>query len=86
VQIGHSAASYEQACAALHQGASGFTHLFNAMGGLPPPRPRHVSGAALAHAEQAELIPDLLHVQPGAMLAARRAIPRLYHADHAVRP
>ncbi len=77
VQIGHSAASYEQACAALHQGASGFTHLFNAMGAFHHRSPG-VSGAALAHAEQAELIPDLLHVQPGAILAARRAIPRLY--------
>jgi N-acetylglucosamine-6-phosphate deacetylase len=30
-----------------------------------------VAGAALAHAEQAEVIPDLLHVQPGR--DARRA-------------
>ncbi len=35
-------------------------------------------GAALAHAEYAELIPDLLHVHPGAICAAMRAIPRLY--------
>jgi len=35
-------------------------------------------GAALAHAEYAELIPDLLHVHPGAMKTALRAIPRLY--------
>ena len=35
-------------------------------------------GAALAHAEYAELIPDLLHVHPGAIRAALRAIPRLY--------
>jgi N-acetylglucosamine-6-phosphate deacetylase len=77
VQIGHSAASYEQACAALHHGASSFTHLFNAMGAFHHRAPG-VTGAALAHAEQAEVIPDLLHVQPGAMLAARRAIARLY--------
>ena len=77
VQIGHSAASYEQACAALHRGASGFTHLFNAMSGLHHRAPG-AAGAALAHALHAELIPDLLHVHPGAMRAALRAIPGLY--------
>lgn len=77
VQLGHSAASYEQACAALGQGASGFTHLFNAMGAFHHRQPGLV-GAALAHGKQAELIPDLLHVHPGALRAALRAIPRLY--------
>ncbi|MES2959352.1 MAG: N-acetylglucosamine-6-phosphate deacetylase [Pseudomonadota bacterium] len=77
VQIGHSGASYEQACAALRSGASGFTHLFNAMSGLHHRAPGAV-GAALAHAQHAELIPDLLHVHPGAMRAAVRAIPSLY--------
>ena len=33
---------------------------------------------AMSHAEYAEIIPDLLHVHPGAMRAAQRAIPRLY--------
>jgi N-acetylglucosamine-6-phosphate deacetylase len=77
VQIGHSAASYDEACAALAHGASGFTHLFNAMSGLHHRAPGSV-GAALAHAQHAELIPDLLHVHPGAMRAALRAIPGLY--------
>ena len=77
VQVGHSAASYEQACAALQRGASGFTHLFNAMSGLHQRAPGAV-GAALAHAAHAELIPDLLHVHPGALRAALRAIPGLY--------
>ena len=77
VQIGHSAASYEEVCAALAHGATGFTHLFNAMSGLHHRSPG-VAGAALAHAQQAELIPDLLHVHPGAMRAALRAIPGLY--------
>jgi N-acetylglucosamine-6-phosphate deacetylase len=77
VQIGHSAARYEDACAALAQGASSFTHLFNAMSPLHQRAPG-VVGAALAHAAQAELIPDLLHVHPGAIRAALRAIPGLY--------
>ncbi|RDU94682.1 N-acetylglucosamine-6-phosphate deacetylase [Trinickia dinghuensis] len=77
VQLGHSAATYDDACRALHSGARGFTHLFNAMSAMHHREPGMV-GAALAHAEYAELIPDLLHVHPGAIRAALRAIPRLY--------
>jgi len=77
VQIGHSAASYEEGLAALAAGASGFTHLFNAMSGMHHREPGLV-GAALAHAEWAELIPDLQHVHPGAMRVALRAVPRLF--------
>ncbi|HWL84310.1 MAG TPA: amidohydrolase family protein, partial [Polyangiaceae bacterium] len=77
VQVGHTAGSYEDAAAALESGASGFTHLFNAMTGLHHREPG-VVGAALALAEYAELIPDLRHVHPGAMRAAFRCIPRLF--------
>jgi N-acetylglucosamine-6-phosphate deacetylase len=77
VQIGHSAADYDVACAALQRGAASFTHLFNAMSPLHQRAPG-VVGAALAHAERAEFIPDLLHVHPGAIRAALRAIPQLY--------
>jgi N-acetylglucosamine-6-phosphate deacetylase len=77
VQLGHTTASYDQGVAALAQGASGFTHLYNAMTGLHHRDPGIV-GAAIAHAEYAEIIPDLLHVHPGAIRAALRAIPRLY--------
>ena len=77
VQLGHTLGSYEDAVAALQRGASGFTHLFNAMTPLQHRAPGMVA-AALAHAEFAELIPDLLHVHPGAIRAALRAIPRLY--------
>lgn len=76
-QLGHTLGSYEMGKAALAAGAQGFTHLYNAMTGLQHRDPGMV-GAALAHAEYAELIPDLLHVHPGAMLAAFRAIPKLY--------
>lgn len=77
VQIGHSNADYDTGRAALAAGACGFTHLFNAMSPLHHRAPGLV-GAALAHAEHAELIPDLLHVHPGAMHAALRAIPGLF--------
>ncbi|GGY06143.1 N-acetylglucosamine-6-phosphate deacetylase [Massilia dura] len=77
VQIGHTLGSYEDGVAALEHGAAGFTHLFNAMSPLHHREPGMV-GAALAHAQFAELIPDLLHVHPGAIKTALRAIPRLY--------
>ena len=77
VQVGHSAGSYDDGVQALARGAVGFTHLFNAMTGLHHREPGIV-GAALAHAQYAEIIPDLLHVHPGAIRAALRAIPCLY--------
>ena len=76
-QIGHSNGTYEDGVAALEAGAGGFTHLFNAMSELHHRKPGMV-GAAFAHAEYAEIIPDLLHVHPGAIRAAKRAIPKLY--------
>lgn len=77
VQLGHSAGGYEDGLAALQAGAAGFTHLFNGMTGMDHRAPG-IAAAALAHAEYAELIPDLQHVHPGAIRAALRAIPRLY--------
>jgi len=77
IQIGHSLGSYEDGVAALNKGAAGFTHLFNAMTGLHHRTPGMV-GAALAHAEYAELIPDMMHVHPGAIRVALRSIPRLF--------
>lgn len=77
VQLGHTSGSYEDGVAALEHGAAGFTHLFNAMSAFHHRAPG-MAGAALAHAEYAELIPDLLHVHPGAIRTALRAIPRLY--------
>jgi N-acetylglucosamine-6-phosphate deacetylase len=77
VQIGHTDADYETACAALDAGARGFTHLFNAMSALHHRAPG-VAGAALARAEYAAVIPDGVHVADGALLAALRAIPKLF--------
>lgn len=77
VQIGHTSGTYEDGVQALARGASGFTHLFNAMTGLHHRAPGMV-GAALAHAQYAEIIPDLIHVHPGAIRVALRAVPCLY--------
>ena len=77
VQLGHTLGTYEDGVAALENGASSFTHLYNAMSRLDHRSPGMV-GAALAHANFAEIIPDLLHVHPGAIKAAMRAIPKVY--------
>ena len=76
VQVGHSLCAYAEAAAAIEAGA-GITHLFNAMTPVAH-RNNGVAGAALACADWAEIIPDLIHVESGAILAARRAIPNLY--------
>ncbi len=77
VQIGHTNGTYEQGLMALKQGAKSFTHLFNAMSSFHHRAPG-MAGAALAHAEYAELIPDLEHVHPGAIKIAMKCIPNLY--------
>jgi N-acetylglucosamine-6-phosphate deacetylase len=82
VQIGHSNATYEEGLHAIESGAKSFTHLYNAMSALHHRSPGLV-GCALAHAEYSELIPDLLHVHPGAIKAALRSIPKLYFVTDA---
>ncbi len=77
VQLGHTLGTYDDAIEAMAQGASGFTHLFNAMTPLHHRAPG-MTGAALAHGKYAEIIPDLLHVHAGAIRVALRSIPCLY--------
>lgn len=82
VQLGHSPCSYEVAVDTFEKGATGVTHLFNAMSPLHHRAPG-LAGAALAHAAYGELIPDLLHVHPGAMRVGLRAIPGVYAVSDA---
>lgn len=77
VQIGHSLASAAATKAAFGRGMAGFTHLFNAMSGVDHRRPG-VAAYALAHGRYAEMICDLHHVDATVLLAAYRAIPKLY--------
>jgi N-acetylglucosamine-6-phosphate deacetylase len=56
--------------------------LFNAMSPLHHRDPG-VVGAALALAQHAEIIPDLVHVHPGAIRVALRAIPGVYAVSDA---
>jgi N-acetylglucosamine-6-phosphate deacetylase len=77
VQIGHSIATPFMAEEAFHCGCSGFTHLFNAMSQMEHRSPG-VAAYALAKGRFAEIIGDLVHVDATVLLAAYRAIPRLY--------
>ena len=77
VQIGHSIATPLMAEEAFHCGCSGFTHLFNAMSQMEHRSPG-VAAYALAKGRFAEIIGDLVHVDATVLLAAYRAIPRLY--------
>jgi N-acetylglucosamine-6-phosphate deacetylase len=77
VQIGHSIATPAIAAEAFENGCSGFTHLFNAMSQMEHRSPG-VAAYALAKGRFAEIIGDLVHVDGTVLLAAYRAIPRLY--------
>ncbi|HEV7715073.1 MAG TPA: N-acetylglucosamine-6-phosphate deacetylase, partial [Steroidobacteraceae bacterium] len=72
VSAGHTNATYEQIAAALSNGLTGFTHLFNAMSQLTGREPG-VVGAALDHADSwCGLIVDGHHVAPVVMRLALR--------------
>lgn len=74
VAAGHSTAGYDEARAALGEGLSGFTHLFNAMTQLGSREPGMVGAALEDRASRSGLIVDGLHVHPATLrlaLAAR---------------
>lgn len=72
VTLGHTDATFEQACAGFDAGASCLTHTFNAMPGLHHRKPGPI-GAALAKGAFAELICDGFHVAPAMVLMLYRA-------------
>ncbi len=73
VSLGHSAASYEVTMAAADAGATGVTHLFNAMSQMQSRAPGLV-GAALQHGGLwGGVIADGHHVHPATLAAALRA-------------
>ncbi len=64
VCLGHSNANYQQAKEALDAGASGFTHLFNAMSPLGSREPGMVGAALNGKKSYVGLILDGIHVHP----------------------
>lgn len=75
VSIGHSAATYETAMAAIESGANHITHLFNAQTGLHHRKPG-VVGAAFDSNATVELIADNVHVHPAAQRIVNKVKPR----------
>lgn len=74
--IGHTAADYSEAVAALEWGAKHFTHLFNAMTGMHHREPGTVGAALVSTEATAELIADGTHVHPAVLRIAVMAMPR----------
>jgi N-acetylglucosamine-6-phosphate deacetylase len=64
VFAGHTAASFAQCEAAMEEGLSGFTHLFNAMSQLTVREPGAVGAALTDSQAYAGIILDGLHVHP----------------------
>jgi N-acetylglucosamine-6-phosphate deacetylase len=70
VSLGHSAATYEQAMAAIAAGARHATHLFNRMPPLDHRAPGLVGAILQTDEVAAELICDCVHVHPAVVRAA----------------
>jgi N-acetylglucosamine-6-phosphate deacetylase len=79
VSLGHSDASYEQAMALIDAGATGITHLFNAMSPLQSRAPGLVGAALDAGNLWCGFIADGLHVAPATLRIALRAKRRPGH-------
>lgn len=73
VAAGHTDASYEQMRAALDEGLTGFTHLYNAMTQLGSRAPGAVGAALEDQASWCGLIVDGHHVHPAALRVALAA-------------
>lgn len=76
VCLGHSNADGATAAAAIEAGATGFTHLYNAMSPLQSREPGMVGTALISDGAWCGLIADGHHVCPEAMQLALKAKPR----------
>jgi N-acetylglucosamine-6-phosphate deacetylase len=73
VSLGHSAATLDEARAGYRAGATGTTHLFNAMSGIDHRAPGLAAAALLEDDAFVELIADGHHVHPALWPLIRRA-------------
>mgnify|MGYP000048744305 CR=1 FL=1 len=74
VSLGHSNADYATARLALEAGATGFTHLFNAMSQLQSRDPGMVGAAFESDTAYAGIIVDGQHVHPASVTAGLKAM------------
>ncbi len=73
ISLGHSAATLDEARAGYRAGATGTTHLFNAMSGIDHREPGLAAAALLEDDAFVELIADGHHVHPALWSLIRRA-------------
>jgi N-acetylglucosamine-6-phosphate deacetylase len=73
VSIGHTGATYDEACAAIEAGVSHATHLFNRMTPMTHRAPGTPGAVLESERVTAELICDGFHVHPGLMRVVIRA-------------
>jgi len=76
VSLGHSMATYDQTRAAMAEGLSGFTHLFNAMRPLASREPGPIAAALESPSAWFALIVDGFHVSPAMLRLALRGLAR----------
>jgi N-acetylglucosamine-6-phosphate deacetylase len=76
VSLGHSMASYRQARAAMAEGLTGFTHLFNAMRPLSSREPGPIAQALESPDAWYGIIVDGVHVDPAMLRLALRGLGR----------
>jgi N-acetylglucosamine-6-phosphate deacetylase len=74
VAFGHSIAGYDETHAALEEGLSGFTHLFNAMRPLTSREPGPIAAALETQGAFYGLIVDGEHVHPAMLSLALRGL------------
>jgi N-acetylglucosamine-6-phosphate deacetylase len=74
VSLGHSMASYRQTRAAMEDGLTGFTHLFNAMRPLSSREPGPIAQALESPDAWYGLIVDGVHVDPAMLRLALRGV------------
>ena len=74
VCLGHSMATYVQAHAAMSEGLTGFTHLFNAMRPLESREPGPIAAALETSTCSYGLIVDGVHVDPAVLRLALRGL------------
>ncbi len=76
VCLGHSMASYADTRAAMAEGLSGFTHIFNAMPGLGSREPGPIAVALDSESAWFGMIVDGVHVHPATLRLALRGLAR----------
>ena len=86
VALGHSMAYYEETKAAMDEGLTGFTHLFNAMRPLAAREPGPIAAALESPGCWYGLIPDGVHVAPAMLRLALRGAGRAMFVTDAMAP